>query len=119
MNENIEYIRKKKLMEIFEGLLGYIYFKKPKNIILSIINELKKLEKEKKIKNIFSNDDIEAMYAFLNLENNKYITKDKCILGLNQFLLNNKQREYMEKIKIADNINLEIFTKYAEEIINI
>ncbi|CRH01276.1 conserved Plasmodium protein, unknown function [Plasmodium relictum] len=119
MNENLEYIRNKKLIEIFEGLLGYIYFKKPKNIIMSIIDELKKLEKEKKIKNVFNKKDIETVYTFINLENNKYITKDKCILGLNQFLLNNKQREYMEKTEIKDNVDLEIFTSYAEEIINV
>ncbi|SBS96129.1 hypothetical protein PMALA_051460, partial [Plasmodium malariae] len=74
----------------------------------------------KEIKRVFDEEDIIAMYNFLNLENNKYITKDKCILGLNQFVLNNKQREYMENIKIAnDRKNYEyIKSESFKEIIN-
>ncbi|KAI4836644.1 hypothetical protein MKS88_004443 [Plasmodium brasilianum] len=120
MSEDLEYIRGKKIIEILEGLLGYVYYRKPKNIVESIIEELKKLEKEKEIKRVFDEEDIIAMYNFLNLENNKYITKDKCILGLNQFVLNNKQREYMENIKIAnDRKNYEyIKSESFKEIIN-
>ncbi|SBT80291.1 conserved Plasmodium protein, unknown function [Plasmodium malariae] len=119
MSEDLEYIRGKKIIEILEGLLGYVYYRKPKNIVEFIIEELKKLEKEKEIKRVFDEEDIIAMYNFLNLENNKYITKDKCILGLNQFVLNNKQREYMENIRIANDVDFEIFKSYAEKIMNI
>ncbi|ETB63064.1 hypothetical protein, variant 4 [Plasmodium yoelii 17X] len=82
MNEDLEYIKNKKLSEIFERLLGYIYFKKPQNIVEAIIQEVDKLEKEKHVKNVFDSEDIKSMYNFLNVENNKYMTKEKCILGL-------------------------------------
>ncbi|GAW82437.1 hypothetical protein PGO_124350 [Plasmodium gonderi] len=119
MNEDLEYLKNKKITEIFEGLLGYVYFEKPQNIVESLIGELKKLEKESKIRKVFDVEDIKAVYNFLNLENDKYISRDKCILGLSQFVLNNKQREFMEKEKITNDVDLEIFTSYAEKIINL
>ncbi|SBT78296.1 conserved Plasmodium protein, unknown function [Plasmodium ovale] len=118
MSEDLEYIRNKKVTQILEVLLGHIYIEKPKNVIESIIEEMRKLECQKNEKKVFDVEDIATIFNFLNLENEKYITKDKCILGLSQFVLNNKQREYMEKATIAENVDLEIFTSYAEQIIN-
>ncbi|SOV83680.1 conserved Plasmodium protein, unknown function [Plasmodium sp. gorilla clade G3] len=119
MDENQEYIKNKNVMEIFEVLLGFIYFNRPRNIIEFIIDELKILEKKKNIKKIFNEEDIQSVYDFINLENKQSINREECILGLSQFVLNNKQREYLEKINIGIDTNIKEFTSYAENIINI
>ncbi|ANQ09393.1 Uncharacterized protein PCOAH_00044630 [Plasmodium coatneyi] len=117
--DELEYIKSKNIAEIFEGLLGYVYFEKPQNVVESLIGELKKLERKNNVKNVFDSEDIEAVYNFLNLQNEKCISREQCILGLSQFVLNNKQREFMESAKIASNVDLEVFTSYAEKIINL
>ncbi|CAD2100934.1 conserved Plasmodium protein, unknown function [Plasmodium vinckei lentum] len=111
--EDLEYIKNKKLNEIFERLLGCIYFKKPQNIVEAIIQEVDKLEKEKHVKNVFDAEDIKSMYNFLNVENNKYMTKEKCILGLSQFVLTTKQKEHIEKTEIEDNVDFKMFTSHV------
>ncbi|CAG9473645.1 conserved Plasmodium protein, unknown function [Plasmodium vivax] len=118
MNDDLEYIKSKNIAEIFEGLLGYVYFEKPQNVVESLIGELKKLEKKNNVKKVFDAEDIKAVYNFLNLQNEKCISREKCILGLSQFVLNNKQREFMESAKISSDVDLEVFTSYAEKIIN-
>lgn len=119
MNENLNYIKDKKLFKIFAILLGKIYFEKPVNVIEAIINELKRLEKEKNENQIFSEEETEAMFRFVDLENKKQIDKEKCILGLNQFVLNDKQSEHIEKMEIANVVDLETFISYAKEIANL
>ncbi|CAI7722235.1 hypothetical protein PVIIG_00101 [Plasmodium vivax India VII] len=116
--DDLEYIKSKNIAEIFEGLLGYVYFEKPQNVVESLIGELKKLEKKNNVKKVFDAEDIKAVYNFLNLQNEKCISREKCILGLSQFVLNNKQREFMESAKISSDVDLEVFTSYAEKIIN-
>ncbi|SOV19704.1 conserved Plasmodium protein, unknown function [Plasmodium gaboni] len=118
MDENQEYIKNKNVIEIFEVLLGFIYFNRPRNIIEFIIDELKILEKKSNIKKVFNEDDIQSVYDFINLENKQSINREECILGLSQFVLNNKQREYLEKINIEIDINIKEFTSHAQNIIN-
>lgn len=118
MNEHLEYIKRKKIVEIFERILGHIYFEKPTNIVEAIINELKKIEQENQIKDVFNEQDMKAMFDFVNLDNDKYICKEKCLLGLNQFVLNNKQKELIEKKEIENEVDLETFIKHAKDIIN-
>ncbi|EUD69271.1 hypothetical protein C922_00134 [Plasmodium inui San Antonio 1] len=113
--DDLKYIKRKNIAEIFEGLLGYVYFEKPQNVVESLIAQLKKLEKENNFKKVFDAEDIKAVYNFLNLQNEKCISREKCILGLSQFVLNNKQREVMESEKIASDVDLEVFTSYALE----
>lgn len=117
MSDNHSYIKSKKLLKTFEILLGKIYFEKPENVVEAIICELKKLEKSQNY--IFSKDDAEAMFRFVDLENKNVIDKEKCLLGLNQFVLNNKQKEHVEKMEIANTVDLETFTSYVNEIANL
>lgn len=119
MSDNHSYIKSKKLLKIFEILLGKIYFEKPENVIEAIICELKKLETQKNQNHIFSKDDAEAMFRYVDIENKNFIDKEKCLLGLNQFVLNNKQKEHIEKMEIASTVDLETFTSYVNEIANL
>ncbi|KJP86359.1 hypothetical protein AK88_03992 [Plasmodium fragile] len=114
-SNDLEYIQSKNIAEILEGLLGYVYFEKPQNVVESLIGQLKKLERKHNEKKVFDAEDIKAVYNFLNLQNEKCISREKCILGLSQFVLNNKQREFMESAKIGSDVDLEVFTSYALE----
>lgn len=119
MSDNHSYIKKKKLLKTFEILLGKIYFEKPKNVIEAIICELKKLETQQNQNYIFSKDDAEAMFRYVDLENKNFIDKEKCLLGLYQFVLNNKQKEHIDKMEIANPVDLDTFTSYVNEIVNL
>ncbi|VWU50990.1 conserved protein, unknown function, partial [Hepatocystis sp. ex Piliocolobus tephrosceles] len=79
MND-LEYIKKKRVIEIMEYLLGYVYIEKPTNVVELLIDVLRKLDKKQNSISVFNVEDIKNVYDFLNLENNTYITKDKCIL---------------------------------------
>lgn len=118
MNEQLTYIKKKKVVQIFERLLGHIYFEKPENVIEAILNELKKIEHENQITNIFNEKDMEAMFDFVNLDRDQYISKEKCLLGLNQFVVNDRQQALIEKKEIENKVDLQTFIKHAKDIIN-
>ncbi|ETW46583.1 hypothetical protein PFMALIP_05486 [Plasmodium falciparum MaliPS096_E11] len=81
MDDNQEYIKNKNVIEIFEVLLGFIYFNRPRNIIEFIIDELKILETKRNIKKVFNENDIQSVYDFINLENKQSINREECILG--------------------------------------
>ena len=82
VKESDEYIRKNKLVELFEDLCTAIAYRQPDNLENFIIERLL-LHKEQGLKGgIFTEEEARNVFKLFDLKQEKKISRERCIKGL-------------------------------------
>ena len=82
VKESDEYIRNNRLVELFEDLATAVAYNQPKNLEEFLIERLK-LKKEQGLKSgIFTEDEARNVFKLFDLKQEKKISRERCIKGL-------------------------------------
>ena len=82
INEADEYIRKHRLVELFEDLASAVAYRQPEKLNEFLIQRLE-LKKEQGLKSgIFTEDEARKIFKLFDLKQEKKISRERCIKGL-------------------------------------
>ena len=82
INEADEYIRKHRLVELFEDLASAVAYRQPEKLENFLIERLE-LKKEQGLKSgIFTEDEARNIFKLFDLKQEKKISRERCIKGL-------------------------------------
>ena len=82
INEADEYIRKHRLVELFEDLASAVAYRQPEKLNEFLIQRLE-LKKEQGLKSgIFTEDEARNIFKLFDLKQEKKISRERCIKGL-------------------------------------
>ena len=82
INEADEYIRKHRLVELFEDLASAVAYRQPEKLNEFLIQRLE-LKKEQGLKRgIFTEDEARNIFKLFDLKQEKKISRERCIKGL-------------------------------------
>ena len=82
INEADEYIRKHRLVELFEDLASAVAYRQPEKLEQFLIERLE-LKKEQGLKSgIFTEDEARNIFKLFDLKQEKKISRERCIKGL-------------------------------------
>ena len=82
VKESDEYIRKNRLVELFEDLASAVAYRQPEKLEEFLIQRLE-LKKEQGLKSgIFTEDEARNVFKLFDLKQEKKISRERCIKGL-------------------------------------
>ena len=82
VKESDEYIRKHRLVELFEDLASAVAYKQPKDLEKFLIQRLE-LKKQQGLKSgIFTEEEAKNVFKLFDLKQEKKISRERCIKGL-------------------------------------
>ena len=82
VKESDEYIRKNRLVELFEDLASAVAYRQPENLEEFLIQRLE-LKKEQGLKSgIFTEEEARNVFKLFDLKQEKKISRERCIKGL-------------------------------------
>ena len=82
IKESDEYIRKNRLTELFEDLASAVAYRQPENLEEFLIQRLE-LKKEQRLKSgIFTEEEARNVFKLFDLKQEKKISRERCIKGL-------------------------------------
>ena len=82
INEADEYIRKHRLVELFEDLASAVAYRQPEKLNEFLIQRLE-LKKEQGLKSgIFTEDEARNIFKLFDLKQEKKISRERCIKGI-------------------------------------
>ena len=105
IKESDEYIRKNRLVELFEDLASAVAYRQPENLEEFLIQRLE-LKKEQGLKSgIFTEEEARNVFKLFDLKQEKKISRERCIKGLQTMA--NSSFQY-EMPSISKEIPLEV-----------
>ena len=105
IKESDEYIRKNRLVELFEDLASAVAYRQPEKLEEFLIQRLE-LKKEQGLKRgIFTEDEARNVFKLFDLKQEKKISRERCIKGLQTMA--NSSFQY-EMPSISKEIPLEV-----------
>ena len=116
VKESDEYIRTHKLVELFEDLCTAVAYRQPENLEEFLIERLK-LHKEQGLKGgIFTEEEARNVFKLFDLKQEKKISKERCIKGLQTMANSSFQYESPEASKeIPLEVDEDTFVKLCEK----
>ena len=82
VKESDEYIRQHRLVELFEDLASAVAYKQPKDLEQFLIQRLE-LKKQQGLKSgIFTEEEAKNVFKLFDLKQEKKISRERCIKGL-------------------------------------
>ena len=105
IKESDEYIRKNRLVELFEDLASAVAYRQPEKLEEFLIERLE-LKKEQGLKGgIFTEEEARNVFKLFDLKQEKKISKERCIKGLRTMA--NSSFQY-DEVKNSNEIPLEV-----------
>ena len=105
VQEAEEYIRKNRLVELFENLATAVAYRQPENLEEFLIDRLK-LHKEQGLKGgVFTQEEARNVFKLFDLKQEKKISKERCIKGLQTMANSSFQYELPQ---LSEEIPLEV-----------
>ena len=105
IKESDEYIRKNRLVELFEDLASAVAYRQPEKLEEFLIERLE-LKKEQGLKSgIFTEEEARNVFKLFDLKQEKKISKERCIKGLQTMANSSFQYEIPEA---SEEIPLEV-----------
>ena len=99
VQEADEYIKKNRLVELFEDLATAVAYRKPKDLKQFLIERLNN-QKEQGLKaGIFTEEEARNVFKLFDLKQEKKISKERCIKGLQTMANSSFQYELPEASK--------------------
>ena len=99
VQEADEYIKKNRLVELFEDLATAVAYRKPKDLKQFLIERLNNQKEEGLKAGIFTEEEARNVFKLFDLKQEKKISKERCIKGLQTMANSSFQYELPEASK--------------------
>ena len=105
VNEADEYIKKNRLVELFEDLATAVAYRQPENLKEFLIERLENKKEQGLRGGIFTEEEASNVFKLFDLKQEKKISKERCIKGLQTMANSSFQYEIPEA---SEEIPLEV-----------
>ena len=105
VNEADEYIKKNRLVELFEDLATAVAYRQPENLKEFLIERLENKKNQGLRGGIFTEEEARNVFKLFDLKQEKKISKERCIKGLQTMANSSFQYEIPEA---SEEIPLEV-----------
>ena len=105
VNEADEYIKKNRLVELFEDLATAVAYRQPENLKEFLIERLENHKNQGLRGGIFTEEEARNVFKLFDLKQEKKISKERCIKGLQTMANSSFQYELPEA---SEEIPLEV-----------
>ena len=105
VNEADEYIKKNRLVELFEDLATAVAYRQPENLKEFLIERLENQKNQGLRGGIFTEEEARNVFKLFDLKQEKKISKERCIKGLQTMANSSFQNELPEA---SEEIPLEV-----------
>ena len=105
VNEADEYIKKNRLVELFEDLATAVAYRQPENLKEFLIERLENQKNQGLRGGIFTEEEARNVFKLFDLKQEKKISKERCIKGLQTMANSSFQYELPEA---SEEIPLEV-----------
>ena len=105
VNEADEYIKKNRLVELFEDLATAVAYRQPENLKDFLIERLENKKEQGLRGGIFTEEEARNVFKLFDLKQEKKISKERCIKGLQTMANSSFQYEIPEA---SEEIPLEV-----------
>lgn len=105
VNEADEYIKKNRLVELFEDLATAVAYRQPENLKEFLIERLENKKEQGLRGGIFTEEEARNVFKLFDLKQEKKISKERCIKGLQTMANSSFQYELPEA---SEEIPLEV-----------
>ena len=105
VNEANEYIKKNRLVELFEDLATAVAYRQPENLKEFLIERLENQKNQGLRGGIFTEEEARNVFKLFDLKQEKKISKERCIKGLQTMANSSFQYEIPEA---SEEIPLEV-----------
>ena len=105
VNEADEYIKKNRLVELFEDLATAVAYRQPENLKEFLIERLENQKNQGLRGGIFTEEEARNVFKLFDLKQEKKISKERCIKGLQTMANSSFQYELPEA---SEEIALEV-----------
>ena len=105
VNEADDYIKKNRLVELFEDLATAVAYRQPENLKEFLIERLENQKNQGLRGGIFTEEEARNVFKLFDLKQEKKISKERCIKGLRTMA--NSSFQY-DEVKNSNEIPLEV-----------
>ena len=113
------YIRKHKIMELFEDMLTMVVHKRPEEVEQFMIDILKQRKEHGSRWTIYSEAELQNTFLLFDLKSDNYITKDKWKEALKTLANSEFHFSKADCDTIPDKVDLYTFIKLCNELLGI
>lgn len=115
-----EYLRKHRIMELFEDLATAIAYKKPENLEEFLIEQLELRKKYGIHIPVFTAEEIENIFNLFDLKQEGFISRLKCREALKSMANNQRQQDLAAEFEdIPNKVDLVTFKGLCEQALGI
>lgn len=115
-NEADEYIRKHRLIELFEDLATALAYRRPENIEDFLIEQLENKKTQGLNSGIFTEQEVHNVFNLFDLKKENFISKERAIKAVQTMASSSFQFNHSELEQIPDKIDSFTFLKLCEKI---
>jgi hypothetical protein len=116
-NEADDYIRKHRLIEIFEDLATSLAYRRPENIEEFLIEQLENKKAQGINSGIFTEQEVHNVFNLFDLKKEGFISKDRAIKAIQTMASSSFQFKSTEIEEIPEKVDSFVFIKLCEKIL--
>lgn len=112
-----DYIKKHRLIELFEDLATALAYRRPDNMEDFLIEQLLNKKSQGLNSGIFTEQEVHNVFNLFDLKKEGQISKERCIKAIQTMASSNFQFNQVELEKIPDKVDSFNFIKLCEKIL--
>lgn len=117
LHEADDYIRKHRLIELFEDLATSLAYRRPENVEDFLIEQLLNKKSQGLCSGIFTESEVQNVFNLFDLKKEGQISKERCIKAIQTMASSSFQFSQTELEKLPDKIDSFNFLKLCEKIL--
>jgi len=115
-NDADDYIRKHRLIELFEDLATALAYRRPENLEDFLIEQLENKKTQGLNSGIFTEQEVHNVFNLFDLKKENYISKERAIKAIETMASSSFQFNHSELEQIPEKIDSFTFLKLCEKI---
>lgn len=116
LSEADDYIRKNRLIELFEDLATALAYRRPDNIEEFLIEQLENKKSQGLSSGIFTEQEVHNVFNLFDLKKEGFISKDRAIKAIQTMASSSFQFSQVELETLPDKVESFHFLKLCEKI---
>ena len=119
LRDTDEYLRKHKILELFEDLTTLLCYKQPDNIEPFLVEQIKLRRENGSRSIVYSDTELQNIFTLYDLKGAGHITKDQCREALKELSNSEYHFTQTQESNIPQKVDLFTFMKMCDDVLGI
>eukprot|EP00350_Pseudokeronopsis_sp_OXSARD2_P007412 CAMPEP_0170556208 /NCGR_PEP_ID=MMETSP0211-20121228/15769_1 /TAXON_ID=311385 /ORGANISM="Pseudokeronopsis sp., Strain OXSARD2" /LENGTH=131 /DNA_ID=CAMNT_0010866395 /DNA_START=21 /DNA_END=416 /DNA_ORIENTATION=- len=114
-----DYLRKHKVLELFEDLTTILSYKQPENMEEFLVDILKQRKEQGSRSIVYNEAELQNIFTLYDLKGSSHISKDQCKEALKTLANSEYHFTQAQEANIPEKVDLFTFMKLCDEVLGI